>query len=479
MILGRTAVGTCRAGAALLFGAGCAIAFVAPLALGLVVPVPLLAGAGWRRMDVYAGASGLAFVALAAGMLASVAFGRGPATLAPLGAYLGALVASVLAGWRYLALAEERGHARRQIMEDVELDLAHLREELDEQGRALAATENRRKRFKALQEVVTALAENLEAERLADVTLREVGRILSGLPVNVGVFLLDERGDEMLRRTLDLGGRAPFPEGVRIQDDPLNAWVLEKCCSLPIRDLEKDFRFRGLDLASIPGRSFHLAPMVSQGRVMGLVRVESSERNALNQEDQRLVDSLAVIASLAFENARLYREARELSDTDGLTRLLLRRSVMQRLEVELKRGDQGAPLSLIMLDIDHFKAVNDTYGHPAGDVVLREVAQILRRSVRDVDVCGRYGGEEFLVVLPNTPTDGALRVAERIREAVRSKPFPLRGEERRITVSMGVATAAPEARAEEFIARADEALYRAKQGGRDRVCAAPSPGDAA
>ncbi|MGH7442118.1 MAG: GGDEF domain-containing protein, partial [bacterium] len=99
------------------------------------------------------------------------------------------------------------------------------------------------------------------------------------------------------------------------------------------------------------------------------------------------------------------------------------------------------------------------------------VAQIVKRSVRDVDVCGRYGGEEFLVLLPSTPLDGAVLVAERIREAVRAKPFQLRGEERRITVSMGVATASVGARAVDVIARADEALYRSKQDGRDRVSA--------
>ena len=191
----------------------------------------------------------------------------------------------------------------------------------------------------------------------------------------------------------------------------------------------------------------------------------------MDKEDQNLLESLVALASLAFENARLYREAQELAVTDGLTRLMLRRPLMERLDLELKRAqEQGQPMSLVMLDIDHFKSVNDTYGHPAGDLVLREVAAVLRRSVRDVDLCGRYGGEEFVVILPQTPLDGAKLVAERVREAVAMRGFELRGERREITVSLGVATAPEhgmEARA--LIGAADEALYASKQAGRNRV----------
>jgi diguanylate cyclase (GGDEF)-like protein len=126
-----------------------------------------------------------------------------------------------------------------------------------------------------------------------------------------------------------------------------------------------------------------------------------------------------------------------------------------------------------MLDIDHFKAVNDTYGHPAGDSVLKDVAGLVRRSVRDVDICGRYGGEEFVVLLPQTPLEGALLVAERMREAVRSKAFDLRGESCQVTVSMGVAVSPVNGTdAIKLIAAADEALYLSKKNGRDRVTGA-------
>ena len=248
--------------------------------------------------------------------------------------------------------------------------------------------------------------------------------------------------------------------------------MLAKGASLVIKDLEKDFRFRGLDMSQFKARSFHLSPLLSStGQVAGLVRVESAQRDSMDQEDGRLLESLVVLASLAFENAKLYREAQELAVTDGLTRLMLRRPLLERVEQELARAAaQGSSTSLVMMDIDHFKSVNDTYGHPAGDAVLRDVAAIVRRSVRDVDVCGRYGGEEFVVLLPQTDLPGAVLVAERIREAVAAKPFELRGEQRKITISLGVATAPGHGKdPRALIESADQALYASKQGGRDRV----------
>jgi diguanylate cyclase (GGDEF)-like protein len=236
--------------------------------------------------------------------------------------------------------------------------------------------------------------------------------------------------------------------------------------------LEKDFRFRGLDMQTLKGRSFHLSPLLStQGQVTGLVRAESVDREAMDQEDGRLLESLVVLASLAIENAKLYRETQDLAVTDGLTKLLLRRVLLEKLEQELLRAkEKEAPLSLVLLVIDHFKSVNDTYGHPAGDAVLREVAARVKRSVRDVDVCGRYGGEEFMVLLPQTPLEGALLVAERIREAVKAKPFELRGDERQITVSLGVAVYPVHSdHGRALIQAADDALYKSKENGRDRV----------
>ncbi|HHX40463.1 MAG TPA: diguanylate cyclase [Armatimonadetes bacterium] len=166
----------------------------------------------------------------------------------------------------------------------------------------------------------------------------------------------------------------------------------------------------------------------------------------------------------------------ELATHDELTRLYNRRHLVQRLSEEVPRAKRyRLPLSCLLLDLDHFKRVNDTYGHPAGDAVLRQIASILRSSVRSVDVVGRYGGEEFLIILPQTGAEGARVLAERIRQRVEQEPFDIGGQTIHCTTSIGLAAASdgevPDA--DDLIAEADRALYHAKAMGRNRVSFAP------
>ena len=171
------------------------------------------------------------------------------------------------------------------------------------------------------------------------------------------------------------------------------------------------------------------------------------------------------------DNARL----EVLAHTDPLTHLLNRRALTARLSAELERVRRyNAPLALLMVDIDHFKLVNDTFGHLAGDDVLQEVATILQRAARSVDMVARYGGEEFVIVLPETGPNGAVAFAERLREKVYSTQFSLsRANKGHLTVSVGVANyPAPGIDSPEDLFRAaDAALYRAKEAGRNLVCA--------
>ncbi|MDX2009744.1 MAG: diguanylate cyclase [Myxococcaceae bacterium] len=166
----------------------------------------------------------------------------------------------------------------------------------------------------------------------------------------------------------------------------------------------------------------------------------------------------------------------QLSRIDGLTGLVNRRHFEERLAAEWARSERyRAPLSCLLLDIDHFKKVNDTWGHPFGDVVLKEVAKVARRALRDVDVIARYGGEEIIALLPETSPDEAWRAAERVRMGVEAMRLTCRTveppEQVRCTASIGVATApAPTIEsAEQLVQLADECLYEAKQGGRNQV----------
>lgn len=155
---------------------------------------------------------------------------------------------------------------------------------------------------------------------------------------------------------------------------------------------------------------------------------------------------------------------------DGLTGLYNHRTFYKLLEDELARAQRfNRPVALLLLDIDHFKRVNDTYGHLAGDAVLRGLSELLRREARAIDRVCRYGGEEITVILPETDPDAAANFAERLRAAVEAQPFDANSEPIRITVSIGVASWPAQADSETLVAGADTALYAAKEGGRNRV----------
>ncbi|MCF4151480.1 diguanylate cyclase [Dethiosulfovibrio sp. F2B] len=155
---------------------------------------------------------------------------------------------------------------------------------------------------------------------------------------------------------------------------------------------------------------------------------------------------------------------------DQLTKLLNRHALFERLSGEMARSDrEGTPLTLGLLDLDHFKRINDTYGHLAGDRVLRSIAKILCRELRPYDVIGRYGGEEFVMVLPGASSEEGYRILDRIRERIGDRPLKLDDDRVELTVSMGLAEYRQGMTMDGLIARADEAMYRAKDAGRDKV----------
>jgi diguanylate cyclase (GGDEF)-like protein len=194
-----------------------------------------------------------------------------------------------------------------------------------------------------------------------------------------------------------------------------------------------------------------------EARVRAMLRIKDLQ-DQLDRQNRELEDA----------NVRL----KKLSITDGLTELFNHRHVHQLLREEFERSDRsGEPVAVAMLDLDRFKQVNDTYGHPTGDVILYETARILRETAREIDMVGRYGGEEFIVILPNTDEGEAARFAERVRERVEEYLFRDEANEIRMTTSAGVACfPAPGVDTpESLLKRADDALYHAKESGRNRV----------
>jgi diguanylate cyclase (GGDEF)-like protein len=224
----------------------------------------------------------------------------------------------------------------------------------------------------------------------------------------------------------------------------------------------------------VPGARFASGvaiPIKVMRQDAGFVKLESDKPGAFGPDDVKAADLFATMASLSLENIRLFESVHRQATHDALTQLHSHRAFQQRLNEEMLRsGRAQTPLSLIMCDVDHFKRYNDGYGHQAGDQLLRTLGAILSSFARPVDFAARYGGEEFALILPNFVRSEAVSLADRIRQRVAEEPFVFQGSATRATMSFGVASYPTDATTASQIVRvADERLYRAKHGGRNRV----------
>jgi diguanylate cyclase (GGDEF)-like protein len=209
-----------------------------------------------------------------------------------------------------------------------------------------------------------------------------------------------------------------------------------------------------------------ILPLTASGERFGTLELVGE---SFTQEQRMNAASLAAHAVVALENARLHGMVERQALVDGLTGLANRRAAADALHAEVARAERlETPLSVVLADLDGFKDVNDAHGHAVGDEVLRSFAAVLRETLRDSDVAGRWGGEEFLLLLPGAEEEGAVLLAERVRIAFASRGIPRVGG-LRVTASFGVAEYAGETRSEQLVAAADGALYRAKGAGKNRV----------
>jgi two-component system cell cycle response regulator len=272
-------------------------------------------------------------------------------------------------------------------------------------------------------------------------------------------------------------------------------WVVEDDKLMP-REIDGEGRVRGAlaigeGLAGVaaatatprsgderaPGEPHHehgmAAPLLVRDKVWGVLAVYGrvQDTSPYSLDDVVTLTTLARQAETAIENVDLHAEATRLALTDPLTGLANRRELERRMALEIERADRfGEPFSLALLDLDDFKLVNDTYGHPAGDAVLVEVARRLRGITREVDLVARSGGEELAVLLPRADGATAARAAMRIRRVIAARPVQVGAEAIRVTCSVGLASHPDHgSTAYALVAAADEALYRAKAAGKNRV----------
>jgi diguanylate cyclase (GGDEF)-like protein len=226
-----------------------------------------------------------------------------------------------------------------------------------------------------------------------------------------------------------------------------------------------------------PWHAVLAVPLQARGWLTGvLLLARSSDYHPFSRSDTGLLEAFGQHAALAVENASLVSRLKEMMSTDALTGLANRRALFEQGALEIARAERfEQPLSVLMLDLDRFKRLNDDHGHATGDAALRAVGEAISRTCRNIDLCGRYGGEEFALILPGTALDGARLLAERVRRAIGDGTLAADDVPVRVTASVGVTQARSGEELAAVLARADEALAVAKRSGRDRVVVAGGP----
>ncbi len=375
-------------------------------------------------------------------------------------------------------------YRRRKILESnvYQEQLSHLQEELTLQREQYkndlmvsVADKKKFEKYSMLNRISNAFGAELQLDKLLLLAVKEVQNVIGP---ERGRFITAASGHnsgEVHMQSLPVETQV---DG--ILEDQFSSWIQEHKVGLLIDDAKNDFRFHALD-EQAQVRSLMIVPMLIAGQVKGFVRVESPWENMFNVNDLQLLTIMTDIITVSTENARLFQQQKELSVTDSLTGLYLRRFLDQRLKEEYGRYQaHDTVFSLMILDIDHFKHINDRLGHIAGDQVLIQLAKLLQQESRSIDMVARYGGEEFIILLPNTWIEGALVLAERIRKKVRQYQFQALDQSLTVTVSIGVGECPRHAaEVELLIKKTDDALYRAKRNGRNQVSlAAEQPSSA-
>jgi diguanylate cyclase (GGDEF)-like protein len=346
------------------------------------------------------------------------------------------------------------------------------------------ALENKNLHLTLLYDIARTLSEWVQTEDVDDVYQEILAIVGCMLDYHELVLMIYEPQKQKLKVAATYGIENP-EELINMEfsvGEGVTGVAIEKKKPIYVPNTRQDKRYLYYKGQKPEDVSFMSVPLLgaSGDTLIGALNVSRPANEPFQQQERETVQAVSHLISVAITNAHLYRQLTELSVRDELTGLYNRRHGQETIHHEITRANRfHRSLSILMIDIDHFKRFNDLYGHPKGDVMLHEFSVLLEASLRDVDYITRWGGEEFLVILPNTDVSGALNVAEKLRHNVRQCTFAkLRIRPRpQFTVSIGVASFPDTAKNEtDLILYADKALYEAKGTGRDRVVVAKTKG---
>lgn len=342
-----------------------------------------------------------------------------------------------------------------------------IKQNITERKRAEEGERVARRQTEMLRQALQALASDLDMNQVVDTLLVYLEKVV---PYDTAFVLFQEKNTLKLKATHGQVDLAHARQECPLGENPLIQEIQRSKKAVVLLDVENDALGQcWRDLGPFHGCIG--LPLLLGGKPLGYLIILSHQEGAYGEEEARIAQTFADQASIAIENARLYSQANFLAITDPLTEMYNRRHLFDLARQEIERVQRyGGELSIIMIDLDHFKQINDTYGHIVGDSVLRETARRIHQTIRTIDLAARFGGEEFVILMPETPLEGARKVAERLCVEISKAIMEVDGETIQITASLGVAELNEGASdLGSLLKRADEALYRAKDAGRNLV----------
>jgi len=329
----------------------------------------------------------------------------------------------------------------------------------------------------SLLEQVTPLARQincLDIERIADICIKDIAKLV-GVRF-ASLYIIDETNNILHLQKYN----HPFSINkiVSLNQNPASPMVMAVLSKELI--LVEDIDTHKKPIIRKSQRAFAenyktkncvIAPLICQERVVGVLNLaDKIEDEGFSCDDIALIELFSQLVGASIGNIKLFEKIQRQATTDGLTGLANHKRFYEILERELWRSRRyGGQISLIMMDVDNLKKINDAYGHRAGDKVIRQISRKIRECIRQIDTAARYGGDEFVIILPNTSLADATVVAERMVEAVSNSPVTWKKEQIRLSISIGVDQDDADTNPEDITSRSDEALYTAKQAGKNTV----------
>lgn len=358
-----------------------------------------------------------------------------------------------------LLMTVERGLERRRL--------------LQENRELLADLEQRVRELSTFNLVAKTLNSTLRLKEVLDIVMNKIKDLI--MAEAWSILMLDESSNELVFEVA-LGEKGEQVREMRLaMGQGVAGWVAQHQKPVIVADAATDQRFfKGVDQRTgFRTRSIIATPLVSRGRLLGVVEIMNKQGEAsFNEKDLELLQILADHAAIAIENARLYEKAQRLAITDDLTGLHNSRQCDQFMKEAMRQArSAGQPMSVIFLDLDHMKEVDDSYGHLMGGQALKEVADRIASLVKPPDMASRYGGDEYVIVMPGKGAEAALALAEEIRRRIAAEPFLASHKiSCRLTASIGIACFPQHgATSDELLSKADKAMYRVKESGKNRA----------